>query len=1170
MFDSIHHIDIEYPSTGPSPSSLFLRVVLAAVAVTLYALAATGSARAQTTVGPFTFTPTSTSGVLQGQAEIDGVPAAAGDIVGVIDGSGSTAGAAEVIMNGGVAFINVTIYGDDSTTPGVDEGMSPGEGFTLKLWDASAGATLDGPSLSGWSNTNGAPMPGFDDPNTVYAFAGLLQAPAAPVLTSPADGATGLSLTPTLAWTNVADAATYDVEVSTDAGFGSTVFSTAGTAATQTIASGLDFSTDYFWRVRAVNAAGSSAFSAARSFTTRQAVVPPAPELTVPANGIQNAPLVVDFSWGASSDATAYEIQVATDGAFTTVVEVAAGLTATSYSATLPDHLTQYFWRVQASGPGGVGPWSSVFSFMTIAPDPPTAPPLTSPADGATGVDLSPTLSWAFLGSNVTYEVQVATGDDFSNLVTSAMNITAASFEATGLETLTTYFWRVRGTNAGGTGPWSAVRSFETVLPDVPPAAQLVGPEDGAENAPTATSLRWTALAEATSYDVQWATDSGFTENQFTEEGLAFADTGTGGSGPGGEAGSVLSFLPPFLANDVQYFWRVRARNAGGAGPWSEVRSFTTIVAAPGVAQPVSPGNGAEGQSVALTLSFQAAPRAALHDIQLATDQAFTDVVAGAAGHSETGFDVQDLAPATMYFWRVRGTNVGGTGPWSAVQWFETVVAAPAAPAPLAPQNGEEAVPRPVGLSWTPVPGAATFTVQVAVDDTFLDAEGIISATTISTGTLEVAGLASETTYFWRVRAANAGGESAWSATWQFTTLVAAPGATVLSLPADGATEMDLAPTLDWVAASASGTVLYDVEVGTDASFQNANTLVFADTRAETQVVLPDLAFMTTYYWRVRAGNEAGSGPWSDIRSFTTRLPPAPSAPGPLTPADGAADVSVTLLLTWVPQVLAATYDVQVSASSQFVPLVFQASGVEATEVLTDSLGFETTYFWRVRASNAGGTGAWSVPITFMTMALPPPSAVDLTEPADKVLGVPSTFTLRWDPLPIAEKYDLQLSRFGALVLDTTGVAGTSLDVSGLEGDTEYFWRVRARNSAGTGPWSPSFSFRTALFTGTEHPGATAHGDTALPVRLALPAAWPNPFSERATLRLELPMSGSVRVEVIDMLGRRRGLVLERDLPAGRHEVAFQAAALGLGGGTYLIRLTQGGAVTTRLLTHLP
>ncbi|MDA9755818.1 hypothetical protein N9V29_02485 [Flavobacteriales bacterium] len=132
----------------------------------------------------FAFTPTNQSGTFYGQATVDGVPANENDWIAAFDAAGNCAGAAQVVMNEGLAYINLPIYGDDATTEGVDEGMGAGEFFTLHLWRSTYGGVLNYPAMDalvifeGWVNTNGAPMPGFDDPTTVYNFEEPATAPS--------------------------------------------------------------------------------------------------------------------------------------------------------------------------------------------------------------------------------------------------------------------------------------------------------------------------------------------------------------------------------------------------------------------------------------------------------------------------------------------------------------------------------------------------------------------------------------------------------------------------------------------------------------------------------------------------------------------------------------------------------------------------------------------------------------------------------------------------------------------------------------------------------------------------------------------------------------------------------------------------------------------------------
>ena len=101
----------------------------------------------------------------------------------------------------------------------------------------------------------------------INAFTGT---PGAAILNSPADGASGVSLTPTYTWTPGAQAATFDIDVATDAGFSNIVDSATGlAAATYTSGVVLDPLATYYWRVLSHNPCGMGAYSAVFSFSTR-------------------------------------------------------------------------------------------------------------------------------------------------------------------------------------------------------------------------------------------------------------------------------------------------------------------------------------------------------------------------------------------------------------------------------------------------------------------------------------------------------------------------------------------------------------------------------------------------------------------------------------------------------------------------------------------------------------------------------------------------------------------------------------------------------------------------------------------------------------------------------------------------------------------------------------
>lgn len=93
----------------------------------------------------------------------------------------------------------------------------------------------------------------------------------------------------------------------------------------------------------------------------------------------------------------------------------------------------------------------------------PSAPSLSTPANGAVGVGLGPLFTWTASTQPTSYVVEIATDAAFTNIVYTSPAITATSFQAPNVLSLgTTYRARVRGTNICGSGNNSTVATFTT------------------------------------------------------------------------------------------------------------------------------------------------------------------------------------------------------------------------------------------------------------------------------------------------------------------------------------------------------------------------------------------------------------------------------------------------------------------------------------------------------------------------------------------------------------------------------------------------------------------------------------------------------------------------------------------------------------------------------------
>lgn len=104
------------------------------------------------------------------------------------------------------------------------------------------------------------------------------------------------------------------------------------------------------------------------------------------------------------------------------------------------------------------------------------------------------------------------------------------------------------------------------------------------------------------------------------------------------------------------------------------MRDFTSassILEKPLAPALTAPGNNSKATSTTI-LSWQENSPFALSHIQVASDEAFTNVIFDRTDYTGLQIEVSGLTEGTEYFWRVRGKNTAGTGDWSAVQSFHT------------------------------------------------------------------------------------------------------------------------------------------------------------------------------------------------------------------------------------------------------------------------------------------------------------------------------------------------------------------------------------------------------------------------------------------------------------------------------------------------------------------
>lgn len=210
---------------------------------------------------------------------------------------------------------------------------------------------------------------------------------------------------------------------------------------------GLDPATNYYMRVRASNASGTSGWSPGASITTLNVVpnVPAAPAVT----GFTATSVSLSWSSPGSNGTgiTSYTLEYDDNSGFSSPSSVTTTDTTPTVTG-LSSNATWYF-RVAANNAQGTSAYGAAKSQLTL---PATVGTLTVTSPNPTVA----AVSWTAVGGTG-YTLQYSTSSTMSSPTTSS--VLAASETISGLNPGVTYYFRVAAVNASGTGAWSPVGS---------------------------------------------------------------------------------------------------------------------------------------------------------------------------------------------------------------------------------------------------------------------------------------------------------------------------------------------------------------------------------------------------------------------------------------------------------------------------------------------------------------------------------------------------------------------------------------------------------------------------------------------------------------------------------------------------------------------------------------
>ncbi|MGV3722807.1 MAG: fibronectin type III domain-containing protein, partial [Actinomycetota bacterium] len=526
---------------------------------------------------------------------------------------------------------------------------------------------------------------------------------------------------------------------------------------------GLNSNTSYTYRVRAFTPLGNTAY-------TNDATALTFPEdpasLTVTTPAAPAGRSQLNLSWTDNSDQpSAFQIYRSLNPLNIVNLHAVTAVGATTFADTGLEPETTYYYRVRAINARGPSGFSGAAQGTTLSA-PATAPTaLTATVESSTRISLR----WDDTSNNETgFRLERVRGTSFLSLAgftTFALGVNVTSYADTNLTPNTTYTYRVFTVNASGDSLPSAEAGGAT-FPEVPadPGAVTVAAESDA-------SLR-----------IDWL------DNSSNETGFRIERSSGGGfTQVGAVNANVATFTDTGLLSNATYTYRVRAVNGVSVSAPSATADGLTLPATP-PALTVTPQS-----STQVRLAWtDASSSPSAFKVERKSNGGYTEIALTNVG--DVSYTDASASPNISYTYRIRATNASGDSEYSAQATGTTPPNPPSAPTGLSVTVVSQSA---LLLNWTDASSDETaFKIERSTDGVSYIV--VATADANSTGYLNN-GLTANTTYWFRVKATNAGGDSAASNTVSKSTLPNLPAApSGLSVSVISQTEL----RLNWSDAS--------------------------------------------------------------------------------------------------------------------------------------------------------------------------------------------------------------------------------------------------------------------------------------------------------------------------------------------------------------------------------
>ena len=329
-----------------------------------------------------------------------------------------------------------------------------------------------------------------------------------------------------------------------------------------------------------------------------------------------------------------------------------------------------------------------------VATTAPACSVVTAPANAATDISITPTISWSQSPLATSYEIAIGTTPGSTNIMplTDVGNVLSYTVPAANaLAYNSSYYVSVYPKNAIGSAIACNPSTFKTLVIPCPSVTAPTGSATGVSLTPAFT---WSSVTGATGYKLSIGTTAGGTDilNSI-------------------DVGNVLTYTynqAPALNYNTKYFYTVSSYSATSNSTGCTERNFTTKTLCPTVSAPAS---AATGVSLTPTFTWTANTDATGYRISIGTTAGGTDIL--------NNFNVGNVLTYTLptalnygvkYYYTINGYNATATSTGCSERSFTTLTLCPTVSTPASNAVGVSLTPT---FTWAAVNNVTGYRISI-------------------------------------------------------------------------------------------------------------------------------------------------------------------------------------------------------------------------------------------------------------------------------------------------------------------------------------------------------------------------------------------------------------------------------------------------------------------------